>query len=177
MLADVSGKDSPLYSSHYFIFFWGLYENSLSQPLCICMGPEDYLWPVDYGDKWCVALPELAPKDLVKSPLLSLLLRWIQRSLPLQIIAAIIQVIQGDVAWRTTWPETSTLNYGIEQMNLCCLKMLRFCGCLFLCYHILIYVTLLYGLFNDAHLLRFYTFCSRVANYDISLPANFWKYT
>lgn len=63
-------------------------------------------------------------------------------------------LLRGDVSRRTTCPETSTLNYELEQMNLCRVKKLRFCGSMFLCYPILTNITLLAGLVNGAHLLE-----------------------
>lgn len=157
----------PSVLNHIISFSFGAYRKiAFLNPFASVWGQKttygQWLWRQD-----------LAPKHLIKSPLLSLLLEWIQRSLPLQITAPIIYVIQGDVARRTTWPEMSTLNYGIEQMNLYCLKTLRFYCCFFLCYPILTNIPLLYGLFNDAHLLGLYTFYSRVANYDI--PPKFLK--
>lgn len=79
--------------------------------------------------------------------------------------ACLSQSLLRDV-FRTPCSETSTLTYGLEQMNLCCVKTLKFYGSLFLCYLILTSITLLSGLFNDAPLLVM-AFCSEVDKYNI----------
>ena len=63
-------------------------------------------------------------------------------------------LLRGNVSRRTVCPETSTFNYGLEQMNVCCVKTLRFCGSMFLCYPVLTNITFLFGLLNDARLLE-----------------------
>lgn len=129
----------------HFICSLGLQEESLSESLCICVGP-------GVRGKWCMALLELARTHLAK--LFLCLASWvgcIHGSLPVHITAP-----RGWVQ-ESTWPASSAWKYGGEQTNMV--------PCF--CYPPLTVLTLFYIYFHSAHTLERCPSCTEMARYDI----------
>lgn len=136
MLADFCDRH-PFVITAPFHFLSGIIGSSpFSTPLYLFGGRRLFLANGLWRKVMC-ALLDLAPIHLANCPLLSSLslpappllspritVEWIQRSLS-------SKSLLRDVS-RTAYPETSTSNYGLQQLNLYWVKALRFYGSLFL---------------------------------------------
>lgn len=144
-LTSVAGTALCTHRTVRFICSLGLQEESLSESLCICVGPQG-------RGKWCMALPEPARTHLAK--LFLCLASWVgcvHRSLPVHITAP-----RGWVQ-ESTWPASSAWKYGVEQTKMT--------PCF--CYPPLTVLTLLYIYFHSAHTLARCPSCTEMARYDI----------